>query len=478
MMLRAEKQRKLRMDMTQGPLLPKIMRFILPLILTNMLQQFYHAADIMIVGLSPEADAVGAVGSTATFLGLIRNLFIGFSVGTNVVVARYIGKRDHEGAECAIHTSICMGLLFGVIGSLLGILLTRTVLVGMGYSGTLLTLAVRYSYIYLACMPFLSLTNFLSAILRAQGNTETTLRVLSYTGILNIGLNLFFVKVLGWSVEGVAVATAIANLTSAVLLWVYLMRGKEQYRLRMRALRFSRVQFGEVARVGFPAGIQSSLFSISNILIQSSILRVNNLVTPAGSEYAPVIRGNSATGSLESFIFEALGATTVASSTFIAQNAGAGNYRRARSAFGYICLISAIIGAVMSVLGMLLHRPLLALYGVGDSADLLGSLAFSAAWTRMLWKWPGFVIYALMNACAGTIRGLGKSTTAAAITFFGTCVFRVIWIYTVFSRFVHLESIHISYPASWLLTGLLFLPSLIKLFKEGIRGTEAEQEAK
>ena len=223
-----------KIDMTTGPMFVNIIRFMMPLILTNLLQHFYNAADMMIVELSSEPDAVGAVGSTSTFLSLITNLFIGFSVGANVVVAKNIGENDKESISRAVHTSICMSLLFGVIGSVLGIIFTRPVHVAMGFSGNLLELAVRYSYIYLICMPFLSMTNFLSSILRAQGDSKTTLYILTATGLLNILLNLFFVLALGLSVEGVAIATAIANLVSAIALWWYLMKKGGDCRISLK----------------------------------------------------------------------------------------------------------------------------------------------------------------------------------------------------------------------------------------------------
>ena len=465
-MTRTGLREKGRIDMTAGPLFPSIIKFILPLIATNLLQQVYHAADIMVVGLSPEADAVGAVGATGSFLALMRNLFLGFSVGANVVVARCIGAKNKEKTACAVHTAVFMSLLLGILGAIVGILLTRPVLVGMGYTGTLLELGSRYAYIYLACLPFLSVTNFLAAILQAQGNPRVSLYTLSATGVLNIGLNLFFVLGLGWSVEGVATATAIANLVSACVLWGYLARRGGECRIRFRDLRLHRDSALEITRVGFPSAIQHSLFSISNLLIQSSILEVNNALTPPGSAYAPIVKGNTAAGSIESFIFEALAAVTVTASSFTAQNVGAGNAPRVRRAFGYICLISSVLAILFSALATLFCEPLLALYGVSRGEDLLSTLTVESALTRIRWKWPGFFIYSVMNAGAGTIRGLGRSSLAAVITFFGTCVFRIVWIFTAYAYFQNLESIHISYPLSWLLTGVCFLVFLPRLIKE------------
>lgn len=465
-----------QIDMTTGPLFINIIRFILPLIATNLLQQFYHSADIIIVGLSPELDAVGAVGSTGAFLALIRNIFIGCSVGANIVVARCIGFGDREKTSHTVHTSVCMSLLLGMIGAIIGIVLTRPILIGMGYTENLLELAVRYSYIYLACMPFLSLTNFLSAILQAQGNTKISFYVLTSTGLLNIVLNLFFVMVVGLSVEGVAIATAIANAISACLLWAYLAKKGDSCKISFRKLHMHREQCIDIARIGFPAGIQSALFSVSNIIVQSSILQVNNALSPPNSVYAPVIKGSSAAGDIETFIFQALAALTVAGSAFTAQNVGANNYRRVRKAFGEIILISIFIAVFMSAAAILFRTPLLALYDVKNTGDPIAALTYEAAIKRIFWKWPAFFIYAIMNACSGAIRGLGKSSLAAVIAFFTTCVFRIGWIFTVFKHFENLESIFVSYPISWLLAVVVFVVLFFVLISKEIRKTEAEKD--
>ena len=466
---------KNRIDMVNGPLFVNIIRFLMPLIATNLLQQLYQSADMVIAGMSSEPDAVGAIGSTGAYLALIRNIFIGFSVGASVVVARNIGAEEKEDTSRSVHTSICMSALFGIIGALIGIALARPVLVAMGYTGNLLTLALRYCYIYLACMPFLSLTNFLAAILQARGDTRTTLYCLTGTGIMNIVLNLFLVKVVGLSVEGVAIATAIANLVSALILWAYLAKNGGDCSVRFRKLRMHKEQFIDVFRVGFPAGVQSALFSVSNMVIQSSILRVNNAVTPAGSAYAPVIKGNAAATDIETFIFQALGATTVCAGAFTAQNVGAGNYRRVRKVLGELVLVSVVIALVMSIGGMLLRDPLLALYGVRASDDPVAIIAYNSALAKIWWKWPGFFIYAIMNACAGSIRGLGKSSLSAIISIFTTCVFRVVWIYTAFEYFENLESIFISYPISWLLSVIIFLPLFFSIVKGKVRAEEKKK---
>lgn len=458
-----------QMDMTQGPIFSKIIIFILPIIATNLLQHFYNAADVMIVGMSPELDAVGAVSSAGSFLALITNIFIGFSTGAGVVVSRCFGAKDREGTSRAVHTSLLMSIIFGVIGSLLGIAITRPILAAIGFSGNLLELAVRYSYIYLACMPFQSLTNFLCAIMRAKGDSRTSLYVLSGTGVLNIGLNLFFVLVVGWSVEGVAVATAIANLVSAVILWLALTGENDPCRIELRRLRMSRSEFFEIAHLGFPAGIQNAMFSISNMIIQSSILEINNALAPAGAAYEPVVKGNAAGTSIEAFVFNALAATTVTASTFTGQNVGVHDYRRVRRVLLHTCIISSVIAVVMTVGIMVFCEPLAALYGVRNTEDTLGRIAYETYIIRMWWKWPPFILYAIMNAASGVLRGLGKSFSTAIIALVGTCLLRVVWIYTAFEAWPTLEVIYVSYPISWALSGAVFMVYAILDINKKIR---------
>ena len=466
-----------RIDMTTGPILVNVLRFMLPLLATNLLQQLYHSADMMIVGLSPEPDAVGAIGSTGTYLGLIRNLFIGFSAGANIVIAKHIGAEDRVQTSMAVHTSICMSALFGIVGAAVGIAFTRPILVLMGISGNLLTLAVRYSYIYLACMPFLSLTNFLSAILNAQGNTKTPLTVLTATGLLNVGLNLLFVLGCGMSVEGVAIATAISNAASCCILWIYLGKKGDSCHIQLRELRISREQFADIAKIGFPAGIQNTMFSLSNLLIQSSIVQVNNALTPVGSAYEPVIKGHSAAISIESFVMSALGAVGTTASAFTAQNIGARNYRRVKKVFVEICLITAGSTLILTTPVILFREQLLALYGVKNSNDLLAQIAYTAAETLILYKWTMMIPFALMNACFGTIRGMGKSAFSAVIALVGTCAFRVVWILTVFRHFETLAAIYISYPISWVITGLFAFGVVLHLIRKKTNQTPTISKA-
>jgi Na+-driven multidrug efflux pump len=289
------------------------------------------------------------------------------------------------------------------------------------------------------------------------------------TGILNVILNLFFVMVVGLSVEGVALATAIANLVSGVILFGYLVKNGDSCKISFKRIRISRDEFFEIARIGFPAGIQSALFSLSNMLIQSSILEVNRALTPEGSAYAPVIKGNSAASDLENFIFQALAAITAAASAFTAQNVGAKKYNRVRRAFMYLIFIACVLSVSLTSVFVAFRNPLLSCYGVKQGGDILSELAYDTAMKRIIWKWTPFFLFAIMNACSGAIRGLGKSSLAALISFFTTCVFRVIWIYTVFKSVGTLESIYLSYPVSWIMSVTIFLVLFFVLINRKIR---------
>ncbi len=459
--------------MTSGPLLKKMILFILPLIATNFLQFFYNAADVMIAGLSADQNAVGAVGSCGVYLSLIVNIFIGFSVGTDVVVARNIGAKDKDGVLKAVHTSICMSLIFGLLGTAVGISVAKPIYMLMGYSGELLDLCLKYSYIYLIGLPFISLTNFLSAIMRSKGDTGTPMYVLSATGLLNVLLNLIFVLGINLTVEGVAIATAVSNLVSSLILFIILTKEQGDCKISFGKLRISKKEFFDIFHIGFPSGIQNAFFSISNMLIQSSIMRVDNMITPPGSEYAPVIKGNSAASSLENFAFAVMNPVAQAASTFTGQNVGVNDYRRVKKVVGASCFLAVATGVFVSAVLVIFSDPLLALYGVEEASDFLSKTTYETAMTRIWWRCTPFFLISLMNTTAGILRGIGKSVTSAAISFVGTCVFRVVWVFTVFEYFLTLESIYISYGITWIMTSTAFFIMIGITLRKKIKEQEA-----
>ena len=466
------KKRK-ELDLTQGPLLGKIMLFVLPLMASNLLQTLYNAADMMVVGLSSEANAVGAIGTTGAFINMIINIFIGFSAGANVVVARHIGAKDRDAVSKTVHTAIFMSLVFGVAGGVIGLSVSRPVMYMLGNRGNLLELSVLYTYIYFCGVPFISLTNYCISILRAKGDTKTPLVVLSACGVLNVALNLFFVLVCGMSVEGVALATSISNAVSgAILLWV-LMRDRGPCRFSFRKMRIERHSFVNILHIGIPAGIQGALFSISNMLIQSSVIQVNNRYGYDPSGYQPVVDGNAAAANLEGFIYTACNSICQAAITFTSQHYGAGKCRRIKRVMAACYAVTFGVAVVCTSVLLLCHKPLLALYGVrADTGDAMQELAFQTALTRMLWTMIPYFTLAFMEVGGGVVRGLGRSVTSTVVSLVGACLLRVVWIMTVFRAVGSLESIYVSYPISWVLTAAIHLCCSLFILRGILRRTE------
>ena len=453
-------------NMLEGSPFVKIILFVLPLIAVNLLQALYSAADMMVVGLSGVGDAVGAVGATSSFTNLLLNLFIGFSSGANVVAARSNGAKDTDSVSRTVHTAITMALIFGCGGALLGAVFAKPVYVAMGNSGTLLELSLLYTYIYLAGMPFLALTNYASALLHAKGDTKTPLYVLSLTGLFNVGLNLLFVLALDMPVDGVALATSISNLASAVVLLLALRRTEGAFHLRLRCLRLDRKIFAEIIRIGLPAGIQASMFSLSNILIHSSVLQIDRTLAP-NAAYSPVIKGSSVVANLATFANAFVSAACSATVTFVSCHDGAKDYRRMRRVIAAIYVAALLCAVLPAAVLLLFRKPLLAMYGVSAVAgDALSQIAYDTAMTRMWITVGGFVLISEMNVAGGILRGLGYSISPMLINLVSVCGIRVLWVFTFFRMSPDFFTLYLSYPVTWLLTLAIMLPfGLISLRK-------------
>ena len=460
-------------DLTEGPIFLKLLFFCFPLILTNLLQVLYNAADMMVVSLSSEPDAVGAVGTTGAFVNLMVNLFIGFATGANVVVARGLGARDREQTSRATHTAVVMSLIFGAAGGLIGFFVSNPILSMMGAEGKLFDLAVTYTKIYFLGLPAISVTNYLIAIFRAKGDTKTPLYVLSFSGLVNVVFNFIFVVTCGLSVEGVALATVISNAISAVWLAWVLAKDESDCRLSFRSLCIDRRALRDILYVGLPAGIQGSLFSISNMLIQSSVIQVNNMLCPPGSAYDAVLKGHSAASNLEAFAYTAQNSVYQGAITFTSQNVGAKKLRRVWR----ILLCSYLLGIAVSTVGGLAvffsRTPILALYGVKESlTDPLAHLAFETATIRMSYLMLPYFTLSLMDVGCGILRGLGKSISSTVISLMGACVLRIIWLATVFKASPSLHTIYVSYPVTWAVTAMVSFTCIIITLRRLVRTEE------
>ncbi len=451
--------------MTYGPIFTKMLVFVLPLICTNLLQTLYNAADMIVVGFSSEPDALGAIGTTTAFVSLVVNLFMGLSVGANVVVARHIGAGENERASVAAHTSTVISVIVGFLGAVIGVLIAEPVMKMMGNEGKLLELSVLYTHIYFASMPFHSLSNYAIALHRAKGDTRTPLIVLAMSGIVNVLLNLFFVLVLDMSVEGVAISTAIAAGVSAVVLYGNLMRDKGPCRFSFKRLCLDRAEMKQILLIGIPSGIQSALFAVSNMIIQSSITQVNNAMCDPNAPYQPVVKGNAAAANLEGFVYTAINGVTQATISFTSQNLGAGKIRRIKRVMIDGHILNFGIAVLLSAVVVVLNRPLLALYGVqGSATDPLAQLAYEAGLTRILWTIVPYFLIVVMEIGSGIMRGLGNSVSSTLITLLGACFLRVLWMLTVFRFVGTLESIYVVYPVTWVVTGAaLLIGSILSL---------------
>ena len=426
-------------NMLEGPLIPKIIALAVPLMISNLLQMLYTAADMIVVARSGVAATVGAIGSTAQIINLILVLFVGFSVGANVVVARYIGAREPDKVTLAVHTALFAAAVFGVAGGAVGYASARRVMALLGEEGQLLELATKYCRIRFVGMPFLALTNFLIAIFRAKGDGTTPLTVLALSGLANVLLNLFFVLVLHMDVDGVAWATVIASVLSVAQLLFHLMRTEGPCRFSFRLLKLDWKILAELLRIGVPAGIQSALYTVSNMLITSSLLSVNNRVCPGGSA---VIDGNSAAQSIANLASTCTDALVTSLVSFASQHVGARKYRRLRTFIGDAYLCCFVFSITSSWLLWLLRDPLLSMY-ISDP------IAYETAYTRMGFMLRLYFLGALMSCGGQVLRGMGWSMTSTMITLILTCLLRIVWIYTVFAQYGTLTSIYVSYPISW-----------------------------
>lgn len=437
--------RRTDLNLLEGPLLPKILKFIFPLILTNLLQTLYQAADMIVVQLSGVPGAIGAIGTCGAMLNFLINVFIGFAVGANVVVAREIGKGNRGNTQRAVHTALAVSVLFGLAGLTLGLCFCRPILILLGDEGEVLRLATLYATIYCIGAPAMSLTNYAAAILRAKGDTKTPLMVLSFSGLANVLMNLFFVLVMGMSVDGVAIATVLSNVISGVWMVACLARDPGWCRFQFRKLRVSKREFFDIIRIGVPAGIQGSLFSLSNMIIQSSVVSLNNAQFPGGSA---IIDGNAAGTSLEHFVYVASNSVYQAAITFVSQHLGAGKFRRMRTVIWECYVVGAAIATIGGLLLSVFGRNLLLLYIQDEASIEIGMI-------RLLICMPPYCLLSAMEIGSGVLRGLGHSVTSTVISLFGACFLRILWIYFVFPLDPTYQMVMYSYPITWGATALL-----------------------
>ena len=441
--------------MLQGPLLGSIISYTIPIILTSILQLLFNAADLVVVGRFCGSISVAAVGATGSITALIVNLFIGLSVGAGVTVAHGVGSREDEVVHRTVHTAIPMALVSGAVLTVLGILLSETFLTMMGTPETVLPLSSLYMKIYFAGITFTMVYNFAASILRAVGDTKSPLIFLTIAGVINVVMNLIFVTVFHMNVAGVALATTISQAFSAVAMVVVLMKRTDAARLYLKKMRFYGEQMKKMIRIGLPAGIQSSLFSISNVMIQSSVNSFGDVL----------MSGNAASQNIEGFLYVAMNSFHQTAVNYIGQNVGAKQYDRVKKIV-WICLACVlVVGLGMGTMICGFGEQLLSIY-ITDSAE-----AVHWGLVRLSIIARFYFLCGLMDVTIGALRGMGASLSPMIISVLGVCGVRIGWIATIFQipRFHTPECLYSSYIFSWTLTFLIQLFVFVKIYRKHTR---------
>lgn len=445
-------------NMLHGPLLGSIVKYTIPIILTSLLQLLFNAADLIVVGRFCGSISVAAVGATSSLTNLMVNFFIGLSVGTGVTVAHALGSREEKVVHRAIHTAIPTAIISGVILTILGVSCSGFFLKWMGTPETVLPLSSVYMKIYFSGVTFTMLYNFCASILRAAGDTRSPLVYLTIAGVANVLMNLLFVTVLHMNVAGVALATMLSQGISAVLVLGALMRRKDACKLQWKKMRIYGPQLKKMLRIGLPAGIQGSLFAISNVLIQSSVNSFGDVF----------MSGNAASANLEGFVYVCLNAFHQTAVNFIGQNAGARQYRRVYRIL-WICLgCVTVVGVVTGTVVYSLGPALLRVY-ITDSAE-----AIDYGMIRLGYICLTYFLCGLMDVSTGALRGLGESFIPMAISVLGVCGMRIGWIYTIFQlpQYHTPQSLFVSYPISWTLTFLCQMIAFLMVYRKLTRESE------
>ncbi len=439
-------------DMTQGPILNKIFVYAVPLILSGLLQLFFNAADIIVVGRFSGPTALAAVGSTGALIHMLINLFMGLSIGTNVLVARYIGAKQDKDVEETVHTSIKIALVGGFFMIFIGLLFSRPLLELMRTPNDVIDQSVLYMQIYFLCMPAFMVYNFGAAILRAIGDTKRPLYYLLFAGVLNVILNMIFVIVFKMGVAGVAWATSIAQVVSAILVVNTLRKSEGSIQLKVHNLKISTEKAILMLKIGIPAGLQGIVFSLSNVLIQSTVNSFGSLA----------MAGNTAASNIEGFVYISMNAIYQTSLSFVSQNLGAKNLKRIKTVSFYCIGLVSVVGFMFGATAFTFGEFFLSFYTTDVKVVEFGMMRLS------IFGLTHF-IGGVMDVLCGIIRGLGKSVEPMIFSLIGVCGFRVFWIFVIFPLSPSLYTLYLSYPITWVITGFahtIFLNYTYKRIKK------------
>jgi putative MATE family efflux protein len=445
-------------DMVNGPLFSGILRFALPLALSGILQLTFNAADVIVVGQYAGTTALAAVGSTGALINLIINLFTGLSIGVNVLVANYRGAGRDDDAEKTVHTAILTAFFGGIVLVFVGVLLSKPLLQLMDTPANVIDQSVLYMRIYFMGMPAFMVYNFGAAIFRAVGDTKRPLYFLTIAGVVNVVLNLVLVIVFRLGVAGVAIATVASQVISAVLIIISMLKTQGICHLDPSKLQLDMHKLVRIVRIGLPAGLQGSLFSISNVLIQSSVNSFGDLV----------MAGNTAAGNLEGFVYTSMNALYQANLSFTGQNYGAHNHPRIKKVLVYCLGIVAVFGATIGNLVYLFGPYLLRLYNSDPMVIQYGM-------NRLQIVSSMYFLCGMMEVASGSLRGLGYAVAPMIVSLTGACALRILWIYTIFAAWHTQFSLYISYPISWVITLAAHLICFAIVYKKRFSSTAVLQ---
>ena len=429
-----------RMDMTEGPLTTKIIKFTIPVMLTGILQLLFNTADVIVVGRFTGKTALAAVGSTGSLINLLVSLFMGLSIGTNVLVARYQGAKDDKAVSETVHTSIALGIVGGLILLIIGVVATRPLLEMMATPEDVIDQSTLYMRILFFGMPLNLILNFGAAILRAIGDTKRPLYYLTIAGVINLFLNIFLVTVFSLGVAGVAIATVISEGVSCVLILLCLKHETGAIRLYFNRIKINPSKCIDIMKIGLPAGLQGCIFSISNVLIQSSV----------NSFGSTVMAGNTAASHIEGFVYVSMNSLHQTCISFTSQNFGAGKFKRIKKVLINCLVIVAITGLVLGNSAYFFGKYLLSAYNNEAEVISYGLIRLSIISTM-------YFLCGLMDVMVGAMRGIGYSILPMIVSLVGACGLRIVWIYTVFVKFRTLDILFISYPVTWTITFLSHL---------------------
>lgn len=436
-------------DMLNGPLVGRMIVYTIPIILSGILQLLFNAIDMVVVGRYAGENALAAVGSTSSLVNLLTNFFIGLSVGANVLTTHFLGARRDEETQKCVHTSLSTAIVCGAIMAVIGFIVVKPILTLMGAPEDILPLSVLYLRIYFLGMPVVLLYNYGSAILRAVGDTKTPLYFLTFSGIINLVLNLFFVIVLKMSVAGVALATVISQAVSAFLTIWSLSKKDGPVKFSISKLGIDKAMLLKIFKIGIPAGLQGTLFSFSNVIIQSSI----NLFGPIA------MAGSAAASSIEGFVYMSMNAFHQTTLNFVGQNAGARQYERIKKVIFISFAMVSVWGLVAGGLVFLNGHRLLSIYSSEEAVIREGIV-------RLKYICIPYLLCGQMEVIVGGLRGLGVAIRPMIISLVGSCLLRIVWIATVFQVSKNLPTLFISYPISWFVTTLAQITCLVYVYKK------------